>query len=66
MQKPRAVGITATTASLQSVYSIITREPAIIVIATAVVLKLSAEPVRTVSVSLVIRLIRSPMLCDSR
>ena len=33
--------------------------------ATAVVLKLSAEPVLTVSVSLVMRLIRSPMLCDS-
>ena len=34
--------------------------------ATAVVLKLSAEPVLTVSVSLVMRLIRSPMLWDSR
>lgn len=27
---------------------------------------LSADPVRTVSVSLVILLIRSPILCDSR
>ena len=63
---PTRVGTTATSASLQSVYTIMMNEPAIMHTATTVVLKLSAHPVLTVSVSLVMRLIRSPILCPSR
>ena len=63
---PKSVGMTATSANCQLVRSIIAMAPIRVNTALIVLEKLSAEPLRTVSVSLVMRLIRSPTWWDSR
>ena len=58
--------MTANTASIQLVYSIMTSVPTMVNAAFTVDEMLSALPLRTVSVSLVTRLIISPIWCASR